>query len=76
MQHTIYIADELVLEAHPDGPYILLRREGQPGAVRVYLNEVRYLARTGNHSRASMRYRYSRGDALLIASSTLLLQVA
>ena len=44
MQHTIYIRDELVLEAHPDGPYILLRREGEPGSVRVYLNEVRYLA--------------------------------
>ena len=41
---TIYIRDELVLEAHPDGPYILLRREGLPGTVRVYLNEVRYLA--------------------------------
>ena len=44
MQDIIYIADELVLEAHPDGPYILLRREGEPGAVRVYLSEVRYLA--------------------------------
>ena len=33
-----------MLEAHPDGPYILLRREGEPGAVRIYLNEVRYLA--------------------------------
>jgi hypothetical protein len=44
MQDIIYIADELVLEAHPDGPYILLRREGEPGDVRVYLNEVRYLA--------------------------------
>ena len=44
MQRTIYIRDELVLEAYPDGPYILLRREGQPNAVRIYLNEVRYLA--------------------------------
>jgi hypothetical protein len=44
MQDTIYIADELVLEAHPDGPYILLRREGEPGSVRVHLHEVRYLA--------------------------------
>ena len=41
---TIYIRDELALEAHPDGPYILLRREGEPGTVRVCLNEVRYLA--------------------------------
>jgi hypothetical protein len=44
LQRTIYIRDELVLEARPDGPYILLRREGEPGAVRIYLNEVRYLA--------------------------------
>jgi hypothetical protein len=44
VQDIIYIADELVLEAHPEGPYILLRREGEPGSVRVYLNEVRYLA--------------------------------
>jgi hypothetical protein len=46
MQYTIYIRDELVLEAHPesDGPHILLRREGEPGSVRIYLNEVRYLA--------------------------------
>ena len=43
MQDTIYIRDELVLEAHPDGPYILLRREGEPGSVQVRLNEVRYL---------------------------------
>lgn len=43
MQRTIYIRDELVLEAHPDGSYILLRREGEPGSVCVYLNEVRYL---------------------------------
>ena len=33
-----------MLETHPDGPYILPRREGEPGAVRIYLNEVRYLA--------------------------------
>jgi hypothetical protein len=33
-----------VLEAHPDGPYILLRREGERGSVRICLNEVRYLA--------------------------------
>ena len=44
VQHIIYIRDELVLEAHPEGPYILLRREGQPDAVRISLNEVRYLA--------------------------------
>ena len=43
VQDIIYIRDELVLEAHPDGPYILLRREGEAGAVRIYLNEVRYL---------------------------------
>jgi hypothetical protein len=46
MQDTIYIRDELVLEAHPDpdNPHILLRRKGELGDVRVYLNEVRYLA--------------------------------
>jgi hypothetical protein len=44
MQRTIYIRDELVLEAHPDGPHLLLRRQGEPGAVRIHLNEVRYLA--------------------------------
>ena len=46
MPNTIYIRDELVLEAglDADGPHILLRREGEPGTVRVYLNEVRYLA--------------------------------
>jgi hypothetical protein len=44
MQHAIYSADELVLEAHPEGPYIFLRREGEVGEVRVYLNEMRYLA--------------------------------
>ena len=45
MQSTIYIRDELVLEAHPDSdnPHILIRREGEADAVRVYLNEVRYL---------------------------------
>jgi hypothetical protein len=43
MQHTIYIRDELVLEAHPDGLYLLLRRQGEPGSVRIYLNEVRHL---------------------------------
>ena len=44
--YVIHIRDELVLEAHPDPdkPCILLRREGEPEAVRVYLNEVRYLA--------------------------------
>jgi hypothetical protein len=48
MQNTIYIHDELVLEAHPEGdsPHILLRRQGEPGAVRIHLNEVRYLADT------------------------------
>jgi hypothetical protein len=44
MQDIIYIHDELVLEAHSEGPYIVLRREGEPAFVRVYLNEVRYLA--------------------------------
>jgi hypothetical protein len=44
MQRTIYIRDEMVLEAHPEERCILLRREGEPGSVRVYLNEVRYLA--------------------------------
>lgn len=43
VQGTICVRDELVLEAHPDRRYILLRREGEPGAVRVYLNEARYL---------------------------------
>jgi hypothetical protein len=43
-QDTIHIRDELVLVAHPDGRHILLRREGEPGAVRIYLDEVRYLA--------------------------------
>jgi hypothetical protein len=34
MQDIIYIRDELVLEAHPQGdnPHILLRREGEPGS--------------------------------------------
>jgi hypothetical protein len=41
VQHTIHIRDELALEARPAGPYILLRREGELGAVRIYLNEVR-----------------------------------
>ena len=46
MKDTIYIRDELVLEAYPDpdNPHIRLRREGEPSTVRVYLNEVRYLA--------------------------------
>jgi hypothetical protein len=44
VKDTIYIRDELVLEAHPEGPYILIRREGEPGSVHVNLNEVRYLA--------------------------------
>lgn len=44
MQHTIYIRDELVLEACLDGRYILLRREGEPASVRICLNDVRYLA--------------------------------
>ena len=45
MHHTIHIRDELVLEAHLDAdePHILLRRECEPGTVRVHLNEVRYL---------------------------------
>jgi hypothetical protein len=46
MQDIIYIRDELVLEAGPelDAPHILLRRLDGPGTVKVYLNEVRYLA--------------------------------
>jgi hypothetical protein len=44
MEHTVYIRDELVLEAHPDGAYVILRREGEPGSVRIYPNEVRHLA--------------------------------
>lgn len=44
MKDTIQIRDELALEAHPEGLYILLRRDGEPASVRVYLNEVRYLA--------------------------------
>ena len=46
MQHIICVRDELVLAAHPevDSPHILFQREGESGAVRVYLNEVRYLA--------------------------------
>jgi hypothetical protein len=44
VQHTIYIRDELVLEAHLDRLYILLRRECAPDSVRICLNEVRYLA--------------------------------
>ena len=42
MHHTICIRDELILEA--DAPHILLRRAGEPSVVRIYLNEVRYLA--------------------------------
>ncbi|MBN1250276.1 MAG: hypothetical protein JXC32_21610 [Anaerolineae bacterium] len=41
IQNTIHIRDGFVLEA--DEPHILLRREGEPGAVRVYLGDVRYL---------------------------------
>jgi hypothetical protein len=44
VKDPIYIRDELVLEAHPDGRYILLSREGEPGAVHIFLNEVRHLA--------------------------------
>ena len=45
MQSLIPIRDELVLEAHlhADEPHILLRREGEPGAVPAYMPEVRYL---------------------------------
>lgn len=32
MKDTVYIRDELVLEAHPEGLYILLHRKGKPGA--------------------------------------------
>ena len=45
MQDEIYIRDELVLETHPDRPYVLLRRKGEAGSVQVRLNEVRYLSR-------------------------------
>jgi hypothetical protein len=47
VQPTIHIRDELVLEAHLDAdePHILLRREGRPGAVRMYLGDVRYRIR-------------------------------
>jgi hypothetical protein len=44
MQRTIYIRDEPAVEAHPEERHILIRREGEPDSVRVYLNEVRYLA--------------------------------
>jgi hypothetical protein len=44
MQPIIRTRDELVLEAHPDGSYILLKREGEPGPVHIYLNEARHLA--------------------------------
>ena len=44
MQDIICIADEFVLEAHSEGPHILLRREGEQGDARVYLHKVRYLA--------------------------------
>ena len=43
MQDTVHIGDGVVLEAHPDGLHILLRREGEPGAVCIHLNEVRHL---------------------------------
>jgi hypothetical protein len=43
MQNAIQTGDGLVLEAHPDGPCILLRREGEPDTVRVCLNEVHHL---------------------------------
>jgi hypothetical protein len=44
--HTIYICDELALEAHPDcaSPHILLQREREHGAVCIQVNEVRHLA--------------------------------
>ena len=35
MQDTIYVRDELALEAHPDGPNILLRRGDEPDATRI-----------------------------------------
>jgi hypothetical protein len=33
-----------IIEAHSGAPHILLRSAGEPDTVRVYLNEVRYLA--------------------------------
>ena len=38
MQPIIYTRGELVLEAHPDRPYIPYRRQGEPGSDRIYLN--------------------------------------
>jgi hypothetical protein len=45
--HTDHVArNESLLEACPDAvaPHILLKRAGEPDTVRIYLNEVRYLA--------------------------------
>ena len=44
MQDTVHIGAGLVLEAHADGLYIVLRREGERVAVRIFLDEVRHLA--------------------------------
>jgi hypothetical protein len=42
---AIHIRDELVIIPHldDDDPHIVITRDGDPGQVRVYLNEVRYL---------------------------------
>jgi hypothetical protein len=44
VKDTIQIRDELVLEAHSEERCVLICREGESDAVRVYLDEVRYLA--------------------------------
>jgi hypothetical protein len=51
---TIWIGDGLVLEAHPDGCYILLRREEEPGAANARFNGVGSLTDT-LHSMATTR---------------------
>ena len=44
MSSLTYTRSELVLKAHLDAgePHALLRREGEPGAVRVVLGDVRW----------------------------------
>jgi hypothetical protein len=52
----IHIRDELVLEAHLDAdePLALPAEGGEPDAVRMYLNEVRYLIRALGSMAAEM----------------------